>query len=70
GHANKEQVQMMVGRLLPGASVAGPDAADALAVAICHAHFAAACHDAGDGTARETGMARAVRQALAREAGR
>ncbi|MEC8006908.1 MAG: crossover junction endodeoxyribonuclease RuvC [Pseudomonadota bacterium] len=70
GHANKEQVQMMVGRLLPGATVAGPDAADALAVAICHAHFAAARHDAGDGTAGETGMARAVRQALAREAGR
>lgn len=70
GHANKDQVQMMVARLLPGARVAGPDAADALAVAICHAHFAAARHDAGDGTAGETGMARAVRQALAREAGR
>jgi crossover junction endodeoxyribonuclease RuvC len=31
----------MVGRLLPGCSISGPDAADALAVAICHAHFAA-----------------------------
>lgn len=41
GHAAKEQVQMMVARLLPGVSLAGPDAADALAVAICHAHHAA-----------------------------
>jgi len=38
GRAAKEQVQMMVQRLLPGTSVTGADAADALAVAICHAH--------------------------------
>jgi len=38
GHAQKEQVQVMVKMLLPGARVAGADAADALAVAICHAH--------------------------------
>jgi len=37
GHADKSQVAMMVGRLLPGAR-AQADAADALAVAICHAH--------------------------------
>ena len=41
GHAAKEQVQMMVRRLLPGAMIGSPDAADALAVAICHAHHAA-----------------------------
>lgn len=41
GHAAKEQVNMMVGRLLPGCDIAAPDAADALAVAICHAHHAA-----------------------------
>ena len=41
GHAAKEQVQMMVGRLLPGAQGATEDASDALAVAICHAHHAA-----------------------------
>ncbi len=41
GHAEKTQVQMMVRRLLPGCLVAGSDAADALAVAICHAHHAA-----------------------------
>jgi crossover junction endodeoxyribonuclease RuvC len=30
-----------VRRLLPGCTLASPDAADALAVAICHAHHAA-----------------------------
>jgi len=40
GHAEKEQVQMMVRRLLPGCAIEQPDAADALAVAICHAHHA------------------------------
>lgn len=38
GGAAKEQVQAMLRILLPGVQVAGPDAADALAVAICHAH--------------------------------
>lgn len=38
GHAGKEQVQMMVRVLLPASQVESPDAADALAVAICHAH--------------------------------
>lgn len=41
GHASKDQIQMMVKVLLPGAAIASPDAADALAVAICHAHHAA-----------------------------
>jgi crossover junction endodeoxyribonuclease RuvC len=40
GHADKRQIAMMVGRLLPGV-VATADAADALAVAICHAHHRA-----------------------------
>lgn len=40
GHAAKEQVQMMVNRILPGCNFSSPDAADALAVAICHAHYA------------------------------
>ncbi|MDA0656212.1 MAG: crossover junction endodeoxyribonuclease RuvC [Proteobacteria bacterium] len=39
GHAGKEQVQMMVRRILPGCNFSSPDAADALAVAICHANF-------------------------------
>jgi len=41
GHAEKGQVAMMVNRLLPGLSLGDGDAADALAVAICHAHHAA-----------------------------
>src|SRR6202034_2041646 len=41
GGAAKEQVQMMVRRLLPGASIRRADAADAPAVAICHAHHRA-----------------------------
>jgi len=41
GHAEKAQVQMMVRRLLPGCQLQSVDAADALAVAICHAHHAA-----------------------------
>ncbi len=40
GHADKRQIAMMVGRLLPGVE-AESDAADALAVAICHAHHRA-----------------------------
>jgi crossover junction endodeoxyribonuclease RuvC len=41
GGAEKAQVHAMVTRLLPGAKIAGPDAADALAVAITHAHHLA-----------------------------
>ena len=41
GGAAKEQVQMMVRRLLPGSAIRRADAADALAVAICHAHHRA-----------------------------
>jgi crossover junction endodeoxyribonuclease RuvC len=38
GHAEKGQVQMMVKLLLPKAAFDTADAADALAIAICHAH--------------------------------
>ncbi|WP_029010371.1 crossover junction endodeoxyribonuclease RuvC [Azospirillum halopraeferens] len=38
GRAAKAQVQTMVRALLPGCAITSPDAADALAVAICHAH--------------------------------
>jgi crossover junction endodeoxyribonuclease RuvC len=38
GHAEKAQVTAMVQMLLPGCGKHGPDAMDALAVAICHAH--------------------------------
>jgi crossover junction endodeoxyribonuclease RuvC len=38
GGADKSQVQAMLKVLLPGVKLAGADAADALAVAIAHAH--------------------------------
>jgi crossover junction endodeoxyribonuclease RuvC len=38
GAADKRQIQAMIAILLPGAKIAGADAADALAVAITHAH--------------------------------
>lgn len=38
GHADKNQIQLMVKTLLPGADFKTADAADALAIAICHAH--------------------------------
>jgi crossover junction endodeoxyribonuclease RuvC len=55
GHAAKEQVQHMVRMQLPGVVLAGPDAADALAVAICHAHHGAA----------DNALAKAIRKATA-----
>ena len=47
GNAGKDQVHAMVSRLLPGAAIAGPDAADALAVAITHAHLSASARRLG-----------------------
>jgi crossover junction endodeoxyribonuclease RuvC len=54
GHAEKAQVAHMVRLQLPGAAFAGPDATDALAIALCHIHharfrgrLAAAIHGAG-----------------------
>ncbi len=41
GHGSKDQVRAMVRMLLPGCGVTGSDEADALAVAICHAHYVA-----------------------------
>ena len=38
GHADKNQVQTMVKMLMPKATFDSEDAADALAIAICHAH--------------------------------
>ena len=40
GHAEKRQIDHMVRLQLPGVEIAGADAADALAIALCHAHFA------------------------------
>ncbi len=44
GHATKDQVADMVQRLLPQAGKVKLDAADALALAICHAHFRQSYH--------------------------
>ena len=38
GHGEKRQIHMMVRVLMPKASFDGDDAADALAIAVCHAH--------------------------------
>src|SRR3954467_12791938 len=47
GGAEKAQVHAMVQRLLPGVKIAGADAADALAVAITHAHHLASARALG-----------------------
>ena len=39
GRAAKDQVGMMIRQLLPGCQAGTADAADALAVAVCHAHL-------------------------------
>jgi crossover junction endodeoxyribonuclease RuvC len=38
GHGEKAQIRMMIGVLLPRADPQSDDAADALAIAVCHAH--------------------------------
>ena len=38
GHADKTQIQAMIGVLLPGSGKLAADAADALEIAVCHAH--------------------------------
>ena len=42
GHADKRQIDHMVRLQLPGVEIVGADAADALAIALCHAHHARA----------------------------
>lgn len=48
GHADKDQIRMMVKVLLPLAKPTSADAADALALAICHAHHRGVRTLAGD----------------------
>ena len=56
GKAHKEQVQHMVQRLLQLDASPSPDAADALACAICHAHGSQGLGGlAGVGTRRRAG---------------
>jgi crossover junction endodeoxyribonuclease RuvC len=44
GHCEKRQIQAMVGFLLPKAKFESADEADALAIAICHAHHRTGPH--------------------------
>ena len=79
GNADKAQVQAMIATLLPGARIATPDAADALAVAVCHAHYVQArgaygrdaglaARKSGAITDMAPGLERAIAVALAKEA--
>lgn len=47
GHAGKEQIRMMVEVLLPACAIESEHSADALAVAICHAHLDASARRVG-----------------------
>ena len=52
GHADKRQIDHMVRLQFPGITIDGPDAADALAIAICHAHHAQSGQRLADAVAR------------------
>lgn len=52
GHAAKSQIDHMVRLQLPGVEIAGPDAADALAIAMCHAFHAQSSSRLADAVAR------------------
>jgi len=58
GHADKGQIAHMVGLQFPGVALAGPDAADALAVALCHAHHLASAGRLSAALARAAAGAR------------
>lgn len=64
GHADKQQVAHMVRVQLPGVELLGPDAADALAIAICHAHHGA--RRAVTGTEARGGLVAAIARADAK----
>lgn len=52
GHADKRQIDHMVRLQFPGVTLDGPDAADALAIALCHAHHAQAGNRLAEAVAR------------------
>ena len=53
GHAEKKQIQVMIGFLLPRATFESADEADALAIAICHANHRATAQALAGRQARE-----------------
>tara|TARA_R110000824_G_scaffold390760_4_gene587590 strand:+ start:9384 stop:9926 length:543 start_codon:yes stop_codon:yes gene_type:complete len=61
GHAGKEQIRMMVEMLLPGCAAATEHAADALAIAICHAHSGGANQRIANALLRDAVAAKAGR---------
>ncbi len=58
GNATKDQIGMMVRTLLPGCNPPSDDAADALAVAICHGHLAGTKRSWSAGGVQAAGGAR------------
>ena len=54
GHAAKAQINHMVRLQLPGVIIAGPDAADALAIALCHAYHTRSAGKLSAAIARST----------------
>jgi len=62
GHADKAQIRMMVSVLLPRASFDTDDAADALAIAICHAHHRGAAATAAKIAAAGRGQGARLRR--------
>ncbi len=78
GHADKDQVQVMVRKILGAVTFEAADSADALAVAICHAHYAQTAQVTGApaptirriaGQTGGSGLEKAIAAALAKEAG-
>lgn len=69
GHAQKHQVLHMVQMQLPGAEIAGPDAADALAIAICHAFHAATAANLARRAARGSAPVGTVGRTVGRTGG-
>jgi crossover junction endodeoxyribonuclease RuvC len=61
GHAGKGQIRMMVEMLLPGCGAATEHAADALAIAICHAHSGGANARIAAAVLRDVSAAKARR---------
>jgi crossover junction endodeoxyribonuclease RuvC len=61
GHAGKGQIRMMVEMLLPGCGAATEHAADALAIAICHAHSGGANERIAAALLRDASAAKARR---------
>jgi crossover junction endodeoxyribonuclease RuvC len=66
GKASKGQIQQMVMRLLQLPGMPGPDAADALGLAICHAHAARSFAALARAGALDAGVATRWRQGRAR----